>query len=78
MANTIITYDEVRFDTRDEQITHCYVFINNRSNDGTLGVHGWHYKAFPARMSVTDIMIAWRDGQENPLLWPQQAPNNKE
>lgn len=74
MANTVISYDEIRFDTRDEQLTHCYVYINNRSNDGTLGVQGWHYKAFPARLSVMDIMTEWANG-DDPLLWPQKAPN---
>lgn len=73
MANTKISYDEIRFDVRDEQVTHCYVYINNISNDGTLGVQGWHFKAFPARMSVLDIMNAWNDGDE-PLLWPLKAP----
>lgn len=76
MANTEITYDEIRFDTRDPQITDCYVFITNQSNDGLLGVQGWHHKAFPARMSVTDIMQAWQRGEEEPLLWPQKAPQN--
>ncbi len=73
MANTVISYDEIRFDTRDEQLTECYVYINNLSNDSMLGVQGWHHKTFPARMSVMDIMKAWGDG-DDPLLWPQKAP----
>jgi hypothetical protein len=77
MANTVISCDEIRFDVRDPEITHCYVFINNLSNDGMLGVHGWHHKAFPSRMSVTDIMQAWQNGEEDPLMWPQQAPEQK-
>lgn len=74
MANTVIAYEEIRFDTRDEQLTNCYVLIRNMSNDGMLGVQGWHHKAFPARMSVTDIMLSWQKGDEDPLLWPMNAP----
>jgi hypothetical protein len=77
MANTVIAYEEIRFDVRDEQITHAYVLIRNVSNDGTLGVEGWHYKAFPARMSVSDIMDEWKAGKEDPLLWPQKAPEGR-
>lgn len=74
MADTLIAYQEVRFDVRDEQITHCYVFVENLSRDGMIGVEGWHHKAFPASMSTLDIMQAWAAGQDNPLLWPLQAP----
>jgi len=76
MANTIIAYEEIRFDIRDEQITHAYVLIRNVSNDGMLGVEGWHYKAFPARMSVSDIMDEWKAGKEDPLLWSQKVPGH--
>lgn len=74
MANTKIAYEEIRFDVRDEQMTQCYVLIKNLSNDGMLGVQGWHHKTFPARMSVLDIVQAWNAGEEEPLLWSQKAP----
>ncbi len=73
MANTVIKIEEVRFDLRNEQLTGCYVFINNLSNDGLMGVHGWYFKAFPATITIMDILKAWEDG-DDPLLWPQQAP----
>ena len=76
MANTVISYDEIRMDVRDEQLTHVYVYIRNVSCDGLLGVEGWHYKAFPARMSTLEIMQAWADGKEEPLLWTLNAPPN--
>lgn len=76
MANTVIEFQEVRIDVRDEQITHVYVLIKNLSNDGMLGVGGWHHKAFPARMSMLDIMNAWGRNEEDPLMWPQAAPGN--
>lgn len=73
MADTPISYDEIRFDVRDPEITHAYVFI--RDMDGSFPlVRGWHYKAFPARMSVKDIMDAWHEGKEAPIMWPLKAP----
>ena len=74
MANTVISYDEVRIDVRDPKLTHAYVFVRNMSNDGMLGVQGWHHKVFPADMSMLAIMQAWADGKEDPLLWPLEAP----
>ena len=73
MANTEIAYQEMRFDVRDPELTQVYIMIDNLSNDGLIGVQGWHHKTFPARMSVIDIMKAWQDG-DDPLLWSQQAP----
>lgn len=73
MANTEISYDEIRLDVRDPELTHCYVFIRNVSRDGMLGVEGWHHKAFPASLTVQDVLQAWADG-DNPLLWPLEAP----
>ena len=74
MANTRIAYQEVRIDVRDPELTQVYVFIENLSNDGVLGVQGWHHKTFPARMSMIEILQAWADG-DDPLLWSQKAPN---
>lgn len=74
MANTVISYDEIRMDVRDENFTHVYVWITNVSKDGMFGVEGWHHKAFPASMSTFDIMKAWFDGKEDPLLWEFKDP----
>lgn len=74
MANTEIAYQEIRIDVRDPELTQVYVMIDNLSNDGMIGVQGWHHKTFPARMSVLDIIQAWSDGKEDPLMWPQKAP----
>lgn len=73
MANTEIAYREARFHIEDAH-TDAFVFIENISKDGMLGVEGWHHKQFPATMSVKDIMGAWHSGQENPLFWPLNAP----
>ena len=73
MADTQIQYSEVRFDIRGA-LTECYVYIDNLSNDGMLGVQGWHHKSFPFEMSILDIMQAWADGKESPLMWDMGAP----
>lgn len=55
----------------DPQITEVYVAVRV-VGDCPLGVQGWHYKAFPSRMSVLEIMN--NGGLEDHLLWPQKAP----
>lgn len=75
MANTKIAYQEIRFDVRDEQITHVYILVENLSRDG-FPIGGWYYKAFPARMSTLDIMQSWADGKEDPIMWAKKAPSN--
>ena len=75
MANTKIAYQELRIDVRHPELSQVYVLIDNLSNDGLLGVQGWHHKTFPASMSILDIVQAWADG-DDPLLWSQQAPQN--
>lgn len=77
MANTKIAYQEIRFDVRHPELTQAYVLIENLSGDGMLGVQGWHHKTFPASMSTLDIMKAWADGKEEPLMWAQQAPEHR-
>ena len=73
MANTPISYDEIRFDVREPEITHVYVYV--RDMDGSFPiVRGWHHKAFPSSMSALDIMKAWADGKEDPIMWPLNAP----
>ncbi len=74
MANTVIAYQELRIDVRDPELTQVYIFIENLSNDGMLGVQGWHHKTFPASMSMLDILNAWASGKENPLMWSLKAP----
>jgi hypothetical protein len=73
MANTPISYDEIRLDVRHPELTQAYVFV--RDMDGSFPiVRGWHHKTFPASMSTMDIMKAWADGTEDPLMWPLMAP----
>lgn len=65
-----VTYKEVRFVIEDE-LTQAYVFME--CDDFGL-VHGWHHKTFPASVSVLDIMRAWNECKEDPMMWPRKAP----
>lgn len=73
MANTIIEYKELRI-VIEPELTQAYVYIDAR-NDVPLGVQGWHHKTFPMSMSTLDIVTAWAEGKENPLMWSLKAPS---
>jgi hypothetical protein len=70
MANAAYSYKWLMVDTSDEQITHVYVWLE-AIGDCPPSVQGWHYKAFPARMSTVDILTQEVAGA---VLWPQHAP----
>ena len=40
MANATATIQEIRFDVRDEQMTHVYVLVR-AGGDAPIGVQGW-------------------------------------
>ena len=73
MADTKIAYQEIRFDVRHPELTEVYVYIENLSRDG-FPVEGWHHKTFPASMSSIQILQAWADGKEDPVMWPFKVP----
>lgn len=73
MANATSTIEEVRFDLRDEQITQVYV-LSRAGGDAPIGVQGWHYKAFPARIPMVEILTPQHIGDY--LLWPLKAPES--
>lgn len=75
MAHPNISYQEIRFDVKDGQMTHCYILLDDLSEGVKPGIRSWRYKAFPASMTVLDIVQAWYDGREQPLSWPQKSPN---
>ncbi len=82
MANTTITYREIRYIIHDNSI-EVYVRMDAHT-DVPLGVQGWHYKHFvdgvdmqgsdtipgrtQAQWSVDSISIS------NSVMWPQKAP----
>lgn len=75
MANTKVMYDEVRFLVEDPELTEVYVRMHC-INEYYPMIDGWHFKAFPANMSVADIVLAWNHDKdfEDPMLWPLKAP----
>lgn len=74
VADTGYAIQEVRFDVRDKELTHVYMFVEIVSGEWMLGVEGWRHKVFPASMGMLDIMNAWAEGRENPLSWDMGAP----
>ena len=70
MANSTVTYREIRFVIEDEQ-TQAYVLCE-AGGDSPLGVQGWHHKTFPASKSVADIVASL--ASDSPVLWPRNTP----
>lgn len=73
MANSAYEIREVRF-VIEPELTQAYVRIQQTDHDMLPGVTGWHHKTFPASTSLLDIMNAWSQGKEQPLMWPLNAP----
>ncbi len=63
--------DEVRFITRDPELTHVYVAVHGEG-DCPIGIDGWHHKVFPSRLSAEDIL---RKHFHDHLLWGLEAPS---
>jgi hypothetical protein len=57
-------------DTRDNQVTEVYAFIN-AVGDAPIGVQGCHHKTFPARTALTEILE--KHTADIPL-WPLAPP----
>jgi hypothetical protein len=74
MADSTYEYVEIRFDVRDPQQTHCYVYIETRGDSPHM-IQGWHHKAYPATMSTRDIHnVLCSDKEHDPIYWPRLAP----
>lgn len=72
MGKAGVLYKEIRFVIEDE-LTQVYVHCE-ALGDCPIGVQGWHHKTFPKSKSALDIMNAWAKGDEDPVLWSQEAP----
>lgn len=70
MADASYEFQRLMIDTTDEQVTHVYVLLAARG-DCPVGVQGWHYKAFPARVPSVQILT---EHIHEVVLWPLQAP----
>lgn len=72
MGNCAVFYRELRFVIQDE-LTHCYALMG-AYGDCPLGAQGWHHKAFPASKSCIEILDDFKNGVEDPVMWPLNAP----
>lgn len=72
MAWAGVKFKEIRF-VIQEELTQVYVLCEAQG-DCPIGVQGWHHKTFPALKSAQEILKAWQDGEEDPVMWPLDAP----
>lgn len=73
MANSTVTFKEIRFVGLDTDLTHCFVLCE-AGGDSPLGVQGWHHRAYPAEKSVLDIVASL--AKDDPVMWPQASPES--
>jgi hypothetical protein len=73
MGKASVLYQEIRFDVRDPDLTQVYVAIEARG-DCPVQVQGWHHKTFPSRIPTLEIMQKMFGGDDDPVLWPLNAP----
>jgi len=66
------SYDmtEVRFIIKPD-FTECYVYCEAHG-DCPIGVQGWHYKVFPKKVPIIDIVKIY---VIECILWPQKSPD---
>lgn len=72
MSDSHYDITELRFVFRPDA-THVYAYAQPL-DDCPIGIQGWHHKAFPTSMSTIDILQAWAQGEETPILWPIEMP----
>lgn len=65
-----VIFKEVRFIIEDE-LTYCFVRVD-AIGDCPHTVQGWHSRTFPASLNCIQILESM--AEENPILWPRQAP----
>jgi len=70
MADAGYQFKWLMVDTSDEQVTHVYVWLE-ALGDCPVHVQGWHYKAFPARVSTVEVL---QKHLGDVVLWPLNAP----
>ncbi len=82
MAKASVVYRETRFVFEGPDGNgpmHVFVFCEAHG-DCPLGVQGWHYKMFTVKQcpSAKHFFELWARGAEDPVLWPQKAPDEEE
>lgn len=78
MANTDVSFQELRFNVRNPEYTDVYVFIEITGGEYMGCVQGWHYKRFPADIPTSDIFQSIFSNEENALSWPFKKPEQSE
>jgi hypothetical protein len=63
----------MRFIIEDE-LTQAY-YLYETQGDCPVHVQGWHHKTFSKSTAVVDIIN--RGGVDDPVMWPLEAPENK-
>lgn len=74
MADCKYSFDEIRFDVRDPEITHVWVFLSVDDPTGMDCPHmvaGWHHKKFPASISTLDLH---KHHVKDAVMWASEAP----
>jgi hypothetical protein len=74
MANSTYGMDEIRLNVADPDRTDVYVYLSP-GVDCPHFVAGWHYKAYPARMTTLEIhSLLCTTADHDPVMWPRKAP----
>lgn len=77
MGKCSLSYNEIRFDVRDPELTHVWVVITAKG-DCPIGAQGWHHKVFPASKPTLKIHEEMFNGTDNPVLWSLEAPRDNQ
>ncbi len=75
MVAGAVEYREIRFVIGEEQ-TDVYILCHVLG-DCSAALEGWHHKIFPLEFSILGIAHVIFLGQEDPVLWPLQAPQKR-
>ena len=63
---------ELRF-VIEPELLQVYISLD-AWGDCPLGIQGWHHKTFPKSVSAADVLEKIREGEEEFILWRQEAP----
>jgi hypothetical protein len=74
MANSTYGIDEIRLNVADPDRTDVYIYLS-AGVDCPHFVVGWHYKAYPARMTTAEVFsLLGTTPDHDPLCWVRKAP----
>lgn len=74
MADGKYNVIEIRLNVADAERTDVYVRLEADQNCPHM-VHGWHYKAYPARLTTLEVhALLGSTDDHNPVMWERKAP----